>query len=72
MRPQRILKLLLRHNADINATNNSGNTVLHYCFSYGNEDLANYLIDKGADDSIVNIDGLTCYEGLSAEGVEGL
>ena len=32
--------------------------------------LAQYFMDKGADDSLVNADGLTCYEGLTMEDVE--
>ena len=36
------------------------------------DELAEYLISKGADDSILNADGLTCYEGLSMGVVEGI
>ncbi|CAB1102998.1 unnamed protein product [Ectocarpus sp. CCAP 1310/34] len=40
-------------------------TPLHYAYSYGFESFGEYLISKGADDSILNADGLTCYEGLN-------
>ena len=36
---------------------------------YGFESFGEYLISKGADDSIVNADGLTCYEGLSKDNL---
>ena len=67
---KRIAKLCLRRGADINKQNLAGQTNLHYCFSYGFEDMAEYLMDKGADDSLLNADGLTCYEGLTSESVE--
>ena len=44
-------------------------TPLHYAYSYGFESFGEYLISKGADDSIVNADGLTCYEGLSKDNL---
>ncbi len=49
--------------------NARGNTCLHYCYAYKFPDLAEYLMSKGADDSIVNIDGLTCYEAEVAGGL---
>ena len=44
-------------------------TILRFCLT---EDFGEYLISKGADDSIVNFDGLTCYEGLSMEEVDAI
>ena len=69
---KRIGKLLLRRGADMDTTNLLGQTPLHYCFAYGSQELAEYLLAKGADDSIMNADGLTCYEGLNAESVDTL
>ena len=34
--------------------------------------LGEYLVQKGADDSLKNADGLTCYEGLNLGDVEGI
>ena len=62
---KRMAKLLLRRGANFNFQNNVGNTALHYCFAYSFDDLGEYLIKKGADDSLKNGDGLTCYEGLN-------
>merc|ERR1712146_789271 len=56
--PLRMTKLLLRHNADINAQNNRGNTPLHFSYAYGFKVLAEYLKEKGADDTIRNDGGL--------------
>ena len=49
-----------------------GNTALHYCFEYQNNHLGEYLIQKGANDEIKNVEGLTCYEGLSQDKLDGL
>jgi len=63
---KRIAKVALRRGADINARNYKGNTCLHFCFAYGYGDtLGKYLISKGADSSIRNAAGLSCYEGLT-------
>ena len=43
---------------------NQGQTALHYLFAYKYENLAAYLISKGADDTIQNDFGYTCYDGL--------
>jgi len=69
---KRIAKLLLRRGADMNSTNLMGQTPLHYLFAYGAQEMAEYLLSKGADDSLANADGLTCYEGLTAEAVDTL
>ena len=42
-----------------------GCTGLHYCFGYQYIPLGEYLISKGAKDTIVNNSGQTCYEGLN-------
>ena len=62
---KKMAKLALRRGADINSRNYKGNTPLHFCFTYGYGDtLGQYLISKGADPSIKNHQGTTCYEGL--------
>ena len=69
---KRISKLALRRGANINEVNLQGQTVLHYCFAYGFEDLATYFLSKGSDDSLMNVDGLTCYEGLNSDSMDAL
>jgi hypothetical protein len=59
---RRVVKQLLRRGADLNAQNGKGNTALHYCFMYNFRDLGEYLISKGADDTISNADSLTAHE----------
>ena len=64
-----IVKNCLRSGAYINCQNSRGNTPLHYCFAYGYTELGQYLVSKGADDAMRNVDGLTCYEGLNGDDI---
>ena len=41
-----------------------GNTSLHFATAYGYSALAKYLMSKGADDTLMNMKGLTCYDGI--------
>lgn len=67
---KRLCKLLLRRGANINRQNAiSGNTCLHFCYAFSHKELAKYLISKGADDTILNAAGFTCYEHHLIEGV---
>ena len=59
---KRLLKMLLRSHAAIDAANKNGNTGLHFCFMYAYYGLGEYLISKGANDTIRNELGQTCYE----------
>ena len=59
---KRAIKCCLRQGADLNAQNNHGNTPMHFLIMYGYYELSEYVKTKGADDSILNRDGLTCYE----------
>lgn len=69
---KRIAKLCLRRGATINKQNLAGQTVLHYAYGYGFQELFEYFISKGADDSLKNSDGLTCYEGLDMKDVSAI
>jgi ankyrin repeat protein len=69
---KRVAKLLLRRGATINKQNMAGQTVLHYAQGYGFSELFDYLMSKGADDSLKNADNLTCYEGLAAGDVDAI
>ena len=69
---KKMCKFLLRRGAYINAQNQSGNTGLHYLYEYKKNDLAEYLLQKGADDSYLNAEGLTCYEGVSGNNIDAL
>jgi len=64
---KRLIKAALRWGADINVQNKQGQTPTHYLFAYKYEELAAYLISKGADDTIQNQFGYTCYDGLRPE-----
>jgi ankyrin repeat protein len=64
---KRMMKLCLRRGAGLNIQNLSGQTPLHFAYGYGYADAGDYLLSKGADDTLRNADGLTCYEGLGAK-----
>ena len=57
---KRLLKMLLRSHAAIDAANKNGNTGQHFCFMYAYYGLGEYLISKGANDTIRNELGQTC------------
>ena len=62
---QKLCEILLARNADINHRNAQGNTPLHFAMAYDSEGtLAEYLIQQGADDTIENALGCTCYDGI--------
>merc|ERR1719335_1263569 len=73
---RRIAKLLIKagHSNDgnviLNKQNKNGNTALHYCYAYSFTQLAEFLIAKGADESLSNMDGKLPYEGLGKEETE--
>lgn len=61
----KMCEMLVNRNCDINHRNSSGNTALHFAMAYDSEGtLAEYLIQQGADDTIENSVGCTCYDGL--------
>merc|ERR1712070_278307 len=51
---KRIAKLAIKYGCDVNAQNMKGSTGLHFLFAYGYADMAEYFINKGADESITN------------------
>ena len=59
-----IVEILVAHGADINMQNNTGQTAMHFAKYYEYDEIFSYLKSMGADDSIRNHDGFTCYEGL--------
>ena len=61
----KMCEMLINRNCDVNHRNSSGNTALHFAMAYDSEGtLAEYLIQQGADDTIENAVGCTCYDGL--------
>ena len=52
-----IIRLLVEYNADVNARSDSGNTALHDAAAYMSEEIIKFLIDRGADATIENLDG---------------
>lgn len=62
METKKLVKMVLRKHADINATNNNGNTSLHFCFMYAYYGMAEYIMSKGADDTVRNNQNQTPYD----------
>ena len=64
---KRIAKFLLRNGADIDGENFRENTALHFAREYGFYDFFDYLVEKGANDTILNDEGMHCYQGLGKD-----
>ncbi len=59
---------LLSRKANVNHRNVDGNTALHFAYQYDDSGaVAAFLIENGANDSLVNNVGLTCYDGVTLE-----
>jgi hypothetical protein len=67
-----VCKILERFGADLSKKNFKGNTALHYSMAYKFTDIANFLLENGADEFAINNEGLTCYEGLSSGDLENI
>ena len=63
----KLVKLCIRHGANVNAQNKQGNTALHFALAFQFQAIGEFLVAKGDDDSILNLKGLTCYEGLGKD-----
>lgn len=64
----KMVELLVAKRANVNHKNAQGNTALHFAMAYDADGaLGEYLIARGADDTIENAFGLTPYDGLTPE-----
>ena len=54
-------KFLVKHNADLNAQDNLGNSALHYAAKSGHVEIVAALLKKGAKTNIKNKKKLTPY-----------
>jgi hypothetical protein len=68
----KIVKMLLRSRANINAQNHKGMSAMHFAFTFGYPELGSYLVSKGGDDSLKNSDNRTCYECSSSSSLQSL
>ena len=67
---RKMLDLLLNRGASIDHQNVQGCTALHYALAYDQTgELAEFLIEKGADDSLENVLGLSAYDGIGENGL---
>lgn len=60
----RLLRKMAKRGADVQSTNHSGNSALHYALAYRYSKAAAWLIRHGAKEDVLNGEGLTPYEGL--------
>ena len=64
---KRVTKMCVKAGVPLDAKNKQGNTALHYCYGYGYFELGEYLINKGANENVVNAAGETPIDGLSVD-----
>lgn len=60
----------MRAGADIDAADTNGRTALHYALRYGSQDVARYLIKKGADYNRADNSGVTPASLAAEKGFE--
>jgi len=61
---KRIAKMAIKYGGDMDCQNIKGHTGLHFLFAYGYPDIAEYFMEKGANDQILNEVGKTAREGI--------
>ena len=62
---RKLVELVLERGANVNHQNKQGNTALHFAFTYDpSGQIAELLIEKGADDTLRNNAGGTPYDGI--------
>lgn len=61
-------KILFRAHADLNRTDKNGSTPLHWACYHGQTVFANWLVEKGADNSLINSAGWTADDLLKQRG----
>ena len=64
------VKELVRAGADVNMTDNTGNTALYYALKYGSQEVARFLIKKGADYNHTNNKGESCVQVAVEKGYD--
>ena len=62
---KRMLRILHKAGAQLDQQDHRGNTSLHYTCTFHFKALTTFLLGKGADKTITNINGQTCYQGLA-------
>ena len=68
---KRIVKAAVRAGVRLDAQNTQGQTAMHFAYAYGYDELAEYLIRKGANPMVTNCHGMRPDEGLSPDRLVG-
>ena len=64
---KRIVKAAVRAGVPLDAQNAQGQSAMHFAYAYGYDELAEYLIRKGANPMVTNVHGMRPDEGLSPD-----
>jgi ankyrin repeat protein len=56
---------MLQANCNMNHQNHRGNTALHYAAAYKYDALFDYMKAHGADETLINVLGMTAKQGLA-------
>jgi ankyrin repeat protein len=68
---KRIVKSAVRAGVPLDAQNAQDQTAMHFAYAYGYDELAEYLIRKGANPMVTNCHGMRPDEGLSPDRLVG-
>lgn len=66
----KMVKYLFTKGANPNHQNNHGQTAAHFAIAYKFFDLAEWMFENGASDTVENRFGLTPYDGLNLDGTD--
>ena len=63
----RMAKLCFKFDAEPNTQNHQGNTALHFAYGYKYKKVVDLLKEHGADEFVMNNDGIPASEGLARQ-----
>ena len=57
-----IASILITYGCNVNSIDNDGKTALHYAYESGDDDMIEYLIKNGLDESLLDYFGKTASD----------
>ena len=66
---ERTINVLINHGAQVNTLNNEADTPLHFAVHSGRQDIAQILLDAGANCGIVNMSGMSPLDVVERQSV---
>jgi hypothetical protein len=64
-----IVRRLCRKQIELNTQNNKGDTAMHFARYYDYDEIFRFLRQQGANDTLRNVAGETCYEKVASSGM---